>query len=273
MKHLFFKKTFLLLIGILMLSFLNIYAQNTFLSFKEGTKEKVEEIETIPKRTYQSLRCNNVKIGYNFTGAYVAETVVEKTTYNFLHIKGFAKMSQVGAPALPAHNDIIAMPRGATGKIVKLKANYYEYDGFMVHPALEPARDTEGAPSPEFQKDDAIYTKNEFFPKNIVEIVNVGLSRGTGLATTQIRPVQFNPVTGKIRVYTSIKYRLKTIGGEKSFNYISKENTLHYINLLKRNVINSDMIPDGVSQNEFNNNESGAKNHIIITPVFVIGTP
>ncbi|MCK4663823.1 MAG: choice-of-anchor D domain-containing protein, partial [Bacteroidales bacterium] len=265
MKHLLLKKSFLLLASILILSSLNIYAQNIYLSFREGMKEKAERIETMPIRTYQSLKSNNVEIGYNFTGAYVAETVVEKTTYNFLQIKGFAKMSQVGAPALPVHNEIIAMPRDATGKIIILETNYYEYDGFMVHPALEPARDTEGAPSPEFQKDDAIYTKDEFFPKNIVEIVNVGLSRGTGLATTQIRPVQFNPVTGKIRVYTSIKYRLETIGGEKTFDYISKENTLHYSNLLKRNVINSDMIPDGVSQTVFNDNKTGAKNYIIIT--------
>ncbi|MBE9512340.1 MAG: hypothetical protein IMY71_15820, partial [Bacteroidetes bacterium] len=270
MKHLLLNPPFLLLlISILILSPLNIYSQNTYLSFKEGTKEKVEGIETMPIRTYQSLKSNNVEIGYNFTGAYVAETVVEKTTYNFLHIKGFAKMSQVGAPALPAHNDIIAMPRGATGKIVILEANYYEYEGFMIHPTLEPARDTEGVPGPEFQKDDTIYTKDEFFPKNIVEIVNVGLSRGTGLATTQIRPVQFNPVTGKIRVYPSIKYRLKTIGGEKSFDYISKENTLHYTNLLKRNVINSESIPDGISDkkksNRNNTEAAGANNYIIIT--------
>ena len=135
----------------------------------------------------------------------------------------------------------------------------------MIHPALKPAIDTEGAPSPEFKKDETIYSKNEFFPKNVVEIVSVNLNRGTGLANTQIRPVQFNPVTGKIRVYTKIKYRLETTGGEGNFNYISKENTPHYINMLKRSVINSDCIPDGLSLEEQKKNKSGAKNYIIIT--------
>ena len=265
MKHFLQKKSFFLLISILIINTFVVYSQNTYLSFNEGSKGKQDGVETMPTRTYQSLKSSNLEIGYTFTGAYVAETEVEKTLYNFLHIEGFAKMTQVGAPALPAHNDIIAIPKGATGEIVLLEKKYYEYDGYMVYPTLKPARDTEGAPSPEFEKDDAVYTKNEFFPKNVVEIVDVSINRGTVLATAQIRPVQFNPVTGKIRVYTNIKYRLEASGGEGSFDYISKENTLHYTNLLKRNVLNSESIPDGFSSEDQKKNKSGAKNYIIIT--------
>ncbi len=54
MKYLLLKKSFLLLISILTLSSLNIYAQNTYLSFKEGLKDKIGKIETMPVRTYQS---------------------------------------------------------------------------------------------------------------------------------------------------------------------------------------------------------------------------
>jgi len=264
------KKTVVILIAALILSSFNAISQNTYLSFKDGSKTEAEGVETTPTRTYQSLKSLDVEIGYSFSGAYVADKSVENEAYNFLHIDGFNKMMQVGAPALPSHNDIIAIPRGAVGEIVILEAKYNEYDGFMVHPTLEPARDTEGAPSPEFKKDENIYSKDEFFPKEVVEIVSVGLNRGTGLATTQIRPVQFNPVTGKIRVYTSIKYRLETIGGEGSFDYISAENTLNYTNLLKQNVINSESIPDGFSSEDQKKNRSEAesseaKNYIIIT--------
>ncbi|MCK5027982.1 MAG: hypothetical protein KAR57_00005, partial [Bacteroidales bacterium] len=265
MKHLLFKKSVLCLAMFLFLS-INSFSQNTYLSFEDGIKEAKTEIETEPQRAYESVKSNDVEIGYTFTGAFISETEVEKSTYNYFYIDGFGTMSQIGAPAMPAYSDIIAMPKGAIGKIIILDAKYYEYDGYMVHPTLEPARDTEGAPSPKFKKDLVVYSKDEFFPKNIVEIVSVGINRGTGLANTQIRPVQFNPVTGKIRVYTNIKYRLETVGGEESFDYIATENTLHYTNLLKRSVINSESIPDGFSaENQKKNKSGGGKNYIIIT--------
>ena len=243
MKQVLRKKSALCLIMFLFLS-VSTFSQNKYLSFKEGITQAKTEIKTEPIRYFESVKSNDVEIGYTFTGAFISEKQVEKSTFNYIHIDGFSNMMQIGAPALPAHNDIIAMPRGAKGKIVILDAKYYEYDGYMIHPALAPARDTEGAPSPKFQKDEFIYSTDEFFPKSIVEIVSVGINRGTGLATTQVRPVQFNPVTGKIRVYTDIKYRLETVGGEESFEYIATENTLHFTNLLKRSVINSESIPD-----------------------------
>jgi len=222
-----------------------------YLSFNEGIKNTTEE-DTRPERNFLNGESSFVEIIYNFSGANIAETQIKGENYNFLHIDGFAKMRQVGAPALPAHNEIIAMPENSTGKVIILNAEYIEHEGFNIHPALKPARDTEGAPEPEFEKDEKIYTSDEFFPQNIVEVTDVLMSRETPLAVTQVRPVQFNPVTGKIRVYTKIEYRLEFVGGNKSFSNISENNSLIYTNLLKRNVINSESIPDGVPYKNFN---------------------
>jgi len=241
------------------------FSQNKYLSFTEGIKDKVTKQNTLPNRIFANFNIAGVEIDYQFTGAYISEKQVKKTTYNYLHIEGFAKMRQVGAPALPVHNEIIAIPRGAKGKVVILNAEFREYSGYMIHPALEPARDTEGAPSPKFEKDPKIYSADEFFPENIVKITNTGISRGTPLVYAEIRPVQFNPVTGKIRVYTNIKYKIIPQGGENSFNYISDENSLHYTNMLKRQVINSESIPDGISLKNHNKSKDGEKNYIIIT--------
>ena len=263
MKQNLFFKSFLILLFMLRINL--TFGQNKYLWFTEGITENVTDQKTLPNRSFTNLKEAGVEIAYRFFGAGVSEKQVEKTTYNYLHIEGFAKMTIVGAPALPAHTEIIAIPRGATGKVVILKAEYKEYDGYMVHPALEPARDTEGAPAPEFQKDDKIYSANEFFPKNIVEITNTGMSRGTPLVFAEVRPVQFNPVTGKIRVYTNIEYKLIPQGGEADFDYIARENSLHYTNLLKRNIINSESIPDGISLDNQKKNKAGEKNYIIIT--------
>ncbi len=256
--------TIVLSICILVLSSFSTHAQNTYLSFTKGRKDKQNE-KTIPSRETNNLKTKGFEVSYNFTGAYIYEKEVEKTLYNFINIDGLAKMKQIGAPAVPVKNEIIAMPRGAKGKIVILNADYIEYDGFMVHPALEPARDTEGAPPPKFRKDKKIYSKNAFFPETIVKITNVGKRRGTQMANVQLRPVQFNPVTGKIRVYTNIKYKLDFNGGENSFEYLAKENSLHFTNLLKRSVINSESIPDGYPDEDKESFGTSSKNYILIT--------
>ncbi|NQT78507.1 MAG: hypothetical protein HQ565_12385 [Bacteroidetes bacterium] len=235
---------------------------NLYLSFDNGIQQLTDHINTLPSRETTNGNEEFYKIDFSFPGATVANTAVNGVEYQYLHIEGFAKMGQIGAPALPAHNEIIAMPPGATGQISIVNSSYYEYDGYMIHPTLEPARDTYGAPAPEFWIDESVYNKNEYFPKSIVEVTNVMLMRGIPLAVTQIRPVQFNPVTGKIRVYTHIEFRLEYKGDKTSFSNIADDNSLHFTNLLKRNVINSVNIPDGINLRD---SKAGEKNYIIIT--------
>lgn len=240
-----------------------INAQNTYLSFADGEKQLVSQ-NTLPVRHVKNFFEQGVEIQFEFPGAIVSEKEAKGDVYNYLHLDGIHKMGQVGAPALPAKNEVIAMPKGSQGKIVILEAEYEEYDGYNIHPALEPARDTEGAPEPQFQKDDAIYSKDEFFPKKIVEVADVFFNRDVPLALTQIVPVQFNPVTKKIRVYTNIRFKVQFIGGVGSFDYIAEDNSKHFTDLLKRNVINSQSIPDGIPNNQVEA-KNGAKNYIIIT--------
>ncbi len=240
-----------------------LFSQNRYLSFFNG-EENFKSQKTLPERLVHYQKDKSIKIQFKFSGAQISETTAKDTLYNYLHISGIHKMGQIGAPALPAKNEIIAMPKGSNGKIVIIDAEYYEYKGYNIHPALKPATDREGDPEPEFEKDYSIYNSNEFFPKNVVEIVDVGKSRGTPLAKTQIRPVQFNPVTNTIRVYTNITFRIDFEGGENNFDYIAQNNSIHYTNLLKLNVINSDVIPNGITK-EQRDPKAGAKEYIIIT--------
>ena len=154
-----FTLTFLLLITTL--SF------GQYLSFPNGIQGNSLQ-STLPNRSFENGGSRYCEVSFDFTGAKISEVKVDEETYHFFHIEGFNKMGQVGAPALPAHNEIIAMPRESNGIITILESNYFEYPGFMVHPALKPARDTEGAPEPEFEKDNSIYNSNSFFQKELV---------------------------------------------------------------------------------------------------------
>jgi hypothetical protein len=244
--------------------FLNLSAQNRFLSFVHG-EQAFNKQNASAERNYKNHFENGIELNYTFNGAYIFDKNVQDTLYHFLSLDGLAKMAQPGAPALPVKTEIVAGPYGAKAKIRITDVQYYEYKDFLIHPALKPARDTEGAPPPKFEKDYAVYKADKLFPERIVEIVNTGYSRATPLFYIETRPVQYNPVTKTLRVYTKIHFTIEFEGATGSFEQIARNNSLHYTNKLKSRVINSKSIPDGKNTKNVKSGKSGAKNYIILT--------
>jgi len=201
----------LLLLFVFNIGFTN--AQNKYLPFTKDGRSIVESEESIkPKRTINDVNGQYLEVTYTFAGAMVSEQNNEKDVYNYLHIFGFGKMGQIGAPALPMRNDIIAMPKGVVAEVEIIDADYIDVEGYNVYPTLEPARDTEGSPAPKFQKDLKVYKNNAFFPAKIAEVTSTQIMRGLPMATIQVRPVQFNPVNHTLRVYSRIVYRVNYRG-------------------------------------------------------------
>lgn len=235
-------------------------AQNNYIAFQENQIFSNEG--TKPQLILNDNGTENIELEYTFTGATTTFRKVNNTEYCFFHIEGFNKMGKPGQPALPMHNDLIAIPENADAEIVVVGTQFIEYPGYMIHPALKPALDTEGAPSPVFEIDKKIYNKNKFFPSDVTEIVEIQKIRGMSVAVVQIRPMQFNPVTQKIRVYSKIKYRIEFKGTNKTFDNIGTYNSEHFTNLYSRTLLNSKNIPKGIKG--YNPNDP-SKNYIIIT--------
>lgn len=236
-------------------------------SFSSGSLANTDR-RSSPVRTFTNGGASFCEVSFEFSDGAISQHPINREAYQMIHVQGFSIMGQVGAPALPAHNEIIAMPRNARGKIIILESECQEYPGFNILPCQEPEQDPVTGQGSGFIKNEAIYQTDSYFPENIVEIIHVGVSRGTPLATTQIRPVQFNPVTGFIRVYTKIKFRMVFEGKYLSYDSISRESSVHYTRLLKLSVLNSGNIPDGIPCNNLQSagtDRSGAKNYIIIT--------
>jgi len=264
-KNLINKKLTMLIVACIVLFHSYTYSQDTYLTYDNNiASEKISEKTrtNIPQRNIIQDNLNYFELEYSFSGLSIANKKVDKTTYNKISIDGYGHMSELGKPEMPSHNDVIAIPENAKIKITIISAESKEYRGYMIHPALEPAIDTEGAPDPAFVIDNSQYNTDEYYPKDIVKIVDVQKLRGTPLAFVQIRPVQFNPVTKKIKVYTNIKYRIEFIGGNKSFERISRESTSHYNKIIKNTVLNSSVIPSAVKSKTSNGDR---KDYIIIT--------
>ncbi len=247
---------------ILLLAFLTsfqpIFCQNNYRVSGEASREQ----STLPHRTITDNNTDNVEVDYSFQGANVTSTTVKKTVYNYLHIEGFSKMHDVGKPALPVHIDLIALPSNSEAVVSIIESEWQELENYMIHPALKPASDAEGAPEPRFEINRKLYRTDAYFPKNIVDVIEIQKLRGASIANVQIKPVQFNPVTGKIRVYSRIKYRIEFVGSGKSFDYASSKNSRHFTTMLKNYVLNYQSIPNG---NLILGSNSSRKDYIIVT--------
>ncbi|GEM_PF-2471304 len=235
-----------------------VNAQNRYLPFTKESTNAIDRSQAIkPTRVVNDVRGQYLEVRYNFKGAMVSDQKRESDTYNYLHIYGFGKMGQVGAPALPMRNDIIAVPSGVNVTVDVAESEFIEVSGYYVHPALEPARDTEGVPDPEFKRDEKIYRTDAFFPAKVADVVSVQTMRGMPMATIQVRPVQFNPVTKKLRVYSKIVYRINYNG--KSVEFIQRsDNKTPYSNF----ILNKESVSVKRSDSRA---DDGSKDYIIVT--------
>ncbi len=234
----------------------NLFAANQIISFDEDANS------TEPIRYLTDGGSSFFEIEYNLPSILISNKSVNGMDYNFIHIKDFGKMGEVGKPALPAHTDIILFPSDEKPKITILETETQILGGYNIHPTLEPARDTQGASPPEFEIDNITYSANEFYPLSPVEIKDIQYFREAPLGFVQITPVQFNPVTKQLRVYIKIKYRIEFNGSSRIYSEIAENNSKNYTNLLRNYVLNNQDISDGITHTE---SRDGEKNYIIIT--------
>jgi hypothetical protein len=180
------------------------HAQQNTIDFRNGNISSVAFRP--PVRTVTSNN-TDVIVDYTFSGAKIQFINHGADAYNLYEIPGFSFMDSLGKPAVPATNDLFAVPYKTGLKIVILEANYSEYNcPIAIYPALE--KELDSGPPSQFVKDVLTYSKNEFYPNNIVEIASIQDYRGVPLAFIELRPIQFNPKTSRIRFYTKIRYKI-----------------------------------------------------------------
>ncbi|MBN1927317.1 MAG: PKD domain-containing protein [Prolixibacteraceae bacterium] len=241
-----------------------IFPQNSNIIFYKTDSTKNKEVNITPDRSTSYINQNDFLTNYNLKGLNINTVINAEKKYQYVQIKGFGLLTQIGAPALPVRYDKILV-NSKNPDLILLESDYVEYDGYMIHPALEPARDTEGATAPGFVLDSALYTTNKFYPEKVVQINRVSISRGNLIAYVQICPVQFNPVTRKIRAYTNIQYKMSSPHTKTERE--EKGNSRHYQKLLPNRVLNPEFIEikDQTESFKTESTSETGKNYIIIT--------
>lgn len=121
-----------------------------------------------------------------------------------------------GAPQVPTRGTLLGIPAGAEVSVDILETETEHLSGYRLSPA--PARqstaDTADRMSARdiketFQPNPTLYTTNAFYPAQPVKIGNTGYLRDQAVAQVQFYPVQYNPVTGEVRLHRRILARVR----------------------------------------------------------------
>ncbi|MBI3585752.1 MAG: type IX secretion system sortase PorU [Ignavibacteriales bacterium] len=145
-----------------------------------------------------------------FTNAAVSgNDGVEYTRFNF---QGAVTVyGEQGSPMLPFRAGLVNLPSDKY-IIQVLAVDYHDVTG--VRPATRPQfiKDKEFGVVPRYTAPDEKFKTMDFLPKDVVELSDVGESRGFTLGTLKFYPVQVALGRNAVRVYTRIVVRIEFLG-------------------------------------------------------------
>lgn len=141
----------------------------------------------------------------------VGETVIGGTTYSTIEFADFDHTSAIGSPCLPALRNLAEIPLCKGMSVRILDADYEEFDAselgltHAVAPLQPSVCKTASRNRGGVEKNEAVYTTNAFMMNDIVEVTAMGIARDRNLAEVVFYPVNYNPVTGRVRIYNHVE--------------------------------------------------------------------
>ncbi len=172
-------------------------------------------------------KTKNTEIVKNISnGLILSETIstfelVEKETkeglFSQLISDGMSKTFDEGKPDLPVVNRLIEIPFNSDAKIkvISFDEEIIELKDYgltkLIIPAQPSHAKSEDIKDVPFIKDQVVYSKNEFFKKDIVKFEDKGYLRDKHLGYLEISPFAYNPVTNTLKVLNNIEIEISFI--------------------------------------------------------------
>lgn len=182
-----------------------------------------------PTLAATSTKSNVISSAFHFSDVpYITVTVTPPSpvfgqrmlvgqVYTTIQLPDEGLSTVVGEAQLPMISRFLEVPQEATPQLIVESVSWetvsLESLGLpsMVIPVQPSLIKIEGATAP-FSKDDAFYSVDASFPSSVATVKNLGELRGRQIAFLQVSPVQYNPVSGELRVMTQCELRIDLPG-------------------------------------------------------------
>jgi len=122
-------------------------------------------------------------------------------------VTDFGFIAEEGFPDLPVYSSMVIIPDQTGVRANILSFEYETYEDIEI-PPFQPFKLESEEEELSFVIDESFYNQDRFYPEEIVEVGEPMIMRDFRFVQTVINPVQYNPVTRQMRVYTSVNYEL-----------------------------------------------------------------
>jgi len=198
-----------------------------------------------------SEKSQSMQLEFKFNAYALEKISTSKGMKSLLKIPNCSRTKLEGAPDLPKISQALAIPEAAGMELKIINSEYIELDNIDLVPSKGViSRDKDPKSIPYVYGE--VYFKDEFYPSNIAETANPYIIRNVRGQNVIVYPVQYNPISKKVRIYTKITVELVD-------QSVSTKNVL-----IKNPTIQNDEVFDNVLSNHFINY---TKNSAKYTPI------
>ena len=226
------KNTFLIAIAFLLCLSLPLRAQDYV--YDNGNSKTGLVLENQSK--------GEVVISFSMQGFSLQDIAVDGEPMKNIVMNEVFLPNEAGAPNLPALSRYVAIPEGASAKIVVKEIKFEILKNVNIAPAPPIPLDTDRNPPPA-TKDAAIYSRDAFYPQQPVQLSETTQIRGVDAVMVGVVPFQYNPVTRELKVINKIEITLSFEGGKGTFGE-ERLRSRWFDPVLRQTLMNYESIPE-----------------------------
>ncbi len=179
--------------------------------------------EKMPQINLMQSNFDRIEFEVRVFGMRSEELQTKGGVFNQLSLPEYGITNVIGEPELPVIRKMVQIPYGATVNVEVIASEVSEKSlselGITnrIIPVQPPIPKIEGAwEKAEFVIHEDFYQTDQFFPTQVVKKGEIGIIRGHRFVMVEVFPVSYNPVSGRLRVYSDIKIRVNLVGSDRS---------------------------------------------------------
>ena len=184
---------------------LNVFAQNSSLDVISNSKE-------------------NSHISFNTGNVEFIKTENRGELFTEIHVDGFSKSYDIGNPDLPVFSKLIEIPPSGDVfiSIINKSETYIDLidTGFLdkLMPAQRSISKSEDPSSVDFNYNEKVYSKNDFYQNELISVERLGVMRGRTIARIKISPFAYNPMSNTLKVIDDLEFKVEYSSNIPSLN-------------------------------------------------------
>ncbi len=171
-----------------------------------------------------------VELVAEITGVQTEARMIGEVSYTAITGNGFGEGAQVGMPDLPVLRKYVEIPFGAQATLEIVRSQLAETSlsqlGLQnpVAPLQPPdCKCADPSATAPVGPDAAVYQRDEYFPASPVAISGEFIQRGHRVLVVEVWPVAYNPVTGGLRFFSQVDFRINLSGSNMALTQVKAD--------------------------------------------------